>query len=237
MSVIINRRAFITGLVLLICFGATLAVILSPVFQGVTGLHLVDGIFNSLSKGSSYFIPDLAGKADQFTGTKMEVTFRVKSAEELEKMKTLFLAAGAQTTASGESLRVTGDLGLVARRALADAEALFQSGETPAPNQYGFSGKEAVYYWWAAFKQLKGHYLQENKPAEAVFVENVSKKALEPAYNYDGIPPARFREVAGVSIGSLVFYVVYTIWYGFAIMLIFEGLGITASKPAKKAEA
>ena len=237
MPVIINRRAFITGLVLLICFGATLAVIFSPVFRGATGLHLVDGIFNSLSKGSSYFIPDLAGEADRFTGSKMEVSFRVKNTEEMEKMKALFVAAGAEVAAGGEVLRVTGDLGQVARRALADADVLFRSGEAPAPGEYGFSGKEAVYCWWTAFKQLRSHYLQENKLAEAVFVENVSKKALEPAYNYDGVPPARFWEVAGISVGSLVFYVIYTIWYGFAIMLIFEGLGITASKPAKKAEA
>jgi hypothetical protein len=30
----------------------------------------------------------------------------------------------------------------------------------------------------------------------------------------------------GVVVFSLVFYVIYTLWYGFAIMFIFEGWGM-----------
>ena len=30
----------------------------------------------------------------------------------------------------------------------------------------------------------------------------------------------------GIVIASLVFYVVYTVWYGFALMYLVEGLGL-----------
>lgn len=238
MPVIINKRQFIIGLVLLFSFGVTLAVILSPVFHGTTGLHMVDGIFNSLAKGSSYFIPDLAKETGSFAGTRLEVTLQPKSADELEKTRVIFTAAGAQVVAAGPgSLQVSGDLGVVAKSALADADRLFQAGKEAGANRYGFSDREAVYCWWVAFKQINKGYLHANQAAEAVFTEKIIKKGLEPAYNYAGIAPARFSELAGISTGSLVFYVIYTIWYGFAIMMIFEGLGITANKPVKKAEA
>jgi hypothetical protein len=237
MPVIINRRAFITGLVLLICFGATLAAILNPVFHGSTGLQLVDGIFNSLSKGSSYFIPDLAKKADKFEASRLEVTLSTKSAEELEKTKVLFAGAGAEVAVDKQNLQVKGSLGLIAKNALADADRLFKSGKEAANTRYGFSDRDAVSCWWAAFKQIRKEYIKEDKAAEIAFIDGVSKKALEPAYNYAGIPPAEFKQVMGISIGSLIFYILYTVWYGIAIMFIFEGLGITASKPAQKAEA
>ncbi len=240
MPVIIYKRQFIIGLVLLLSFAVTLAVILTPAFHGMTGLQLVDGIFNSLSKGSAYYIPELAQGADKFRGNALEVTLTPLGPEELAKTKTLFAAAGAEVAVNQDSLQVKGDLGLVAKAALADADRLFKTGEGAAGaagGRYGFSDKEAVYCWWSAFKQINKYYLKNNKAAEAVFTEKMIKKGLEPAYNYAGIPPARFNEMAGISVGSLVFYVFYTIWYGYAVMMIFEGLGITASKPVKKSEA
>jgi hypothetical protein len=237
MPIILNRRKFITGLALLVSFGVTLAVFLSPVFGGATGLQVVDGIFNSLSKGSAYYIPELQREADRFAGVPVELVYRPKSAGELEKAFVLFSSAGAAAVKDNGGIRVSGDLALLAKNALADADSLFKAGREVPVSRYGFSQKEAVYYWWAAFRQIRSVCLQENRAAEAVYAENVTIKALEPAYNYAGIPAARFAEVKGISIGSLLFYIVYTIWYGLAIMLIFESLGITASKPAQKQEA
>jgi hypothetical protein len=34
--------------------------------------------------------------------------------------------------------------------------------------------------------------------------------------------------------GFLIFYVVYTLWYGFAIFELFEGIGLTMKKSAKQ---
>lgn len=237
MPVIIYKRQFIIGVVLLIAFFVTLAVILSPVFDGKTGLQMADGLFNSLSKESSYYIPDVAKKAEGFTGSRLEVALQLGSREELEKTQRLFAAAGAEVKAGGTELTVRGDLGKIAKSALADAEAVFKEREDEVEARYGFPGKEAVYCWWAAFKQIEKDYLVGGKNAEALFIKKLNSRALEPAYNYSGIPPARSSEHAGLTAGMLIFYLIYTVWYGFAVLMIFEGLGITASKPAEKAEA
>jgi hypothetical protein len=54
----------------------------------------------------------------------------------------------------------------------------------------------------------------------------VQKKALETSYNYYKIEPQKIGDRLGVVIFSLFFYVVYTLWYGFAIMFMFEGWGL-----------
>jgi len=57
-------------------------------------------------------------------------------------------------------------------------------------------------------------------------VRSVNEKGIEPAYNYFGIEPDSVSSRIGVVIFSLVFYVIYTVWYGFALMFIVEGLGL-----------
>lgn len=237
MPVIIYRRQFIIGLVLLIAFFVALAVVLRPVFDGKTGVQMADDLFNSLSKESSYYIPAVARKSVEFEGNELGVTLKTKSAEELEKTKLLFAGAGAEVAVKGTELVVRGDLGKITKSALADADSVFKVHKGEVNARYGFPGKEAVYYWWSAFKQMEKAYLKNDKASEALFVNKVITRALEPAYNYSGIPPAKVSENAGITTGLLIFYLVYTVWYGFAILFIFEGLGITASKPAEKAEA
>jgi hypothetical protein len=44
------------------------------------------------------------------------------------------------------------------------------------------------------------------------------------------------KEKAGLMTFLLVFYVAYTLWWGFAIFFIFEGIGLTMSKAKVKKE-
>jgi len=60
--------------------------------------------------------------------------------------------------------------------------------------------------------------------------------AIEPAYNFYGIQAVKISEKAGVATGLLVFYVLYTIWYGFGVLYIFEGLGLSTKKAKVKKE-
>jgi hypothetical protein len=57
----------------------------------------------------------------------------------------------------------------------------------------------------------------------------VKEKAVECAYNYYGIEPWKVSEKLGLVVFSLVFYVVYTVWYGYAIIFLLEGWGFTLS--------
>jgi hypothetical protein len=54
----------------------------------------------------------------------------------------------------------------------------------------------------------------------------IKKKAVETAYNYYNIEPQKISDRFGIILLSLVFYVVYTVWYGFSIMFMFEGWGM-----------
>ncbi len=46
----------------------------------------------------------------------------------------------------------------------------------------------------------------------------------------------RSSEKAGIMTGLLVFYVVYTMWWGFAIFYMFDGIGLTMKKAKVKKE-
>jgi len=61
-------------------------------------------------------------------------------------------------------------------------------------------------------------------PAKAVAF--AVEKAVEPSYNFYGIEPQKITDRVGVVLFSLIFYVLYTLWYGFAVMYMFEGWGM-----------
>ena len=67
---------------------------------------------------------------------------------------------------------------------------------------------------------------KQKKFPEAEIVALLSQKAVEPAYNYYLVEPQRITDKFGIVVFSLAFYVVYTLWYGFAIMYLFEGWGL-----------
>ena len=93
-------------------------------------------------------------------------------------------------------------------------------------DKYGIPEKQALYNWWEALKGLDLALKKQKKFVAAKVVDLIQKKAVETAYNYYGIAPQKITDRFGVVIFSLIFYVVYTLWYGFAIMYMFEGLGL-----------
>lgn len=231
---VVDSRKFWIGLVGLVTFFVVLAVWLSPVVNGKTGLEYADDLFNELAKNSSYDIPEQAKKAKKFEGKAVDVSVKVKKADEAEKIGKLVTAAGGEAKFDGQKVKIKGDLGLLCKAALADADALFNNQEQEIQAKYGMSGREAVYHWYSVFKSLNKKYLTENMGAEANYTKSVMTKALEPAYNFAGIKAAKFTERAGIASFLLVFYIIYTIWYGFSIWYLFEGLGIVAKAGEKK---
>jgi len=62
------------------------------------------------------------------------------------------------------------------------------------------------------------------------------KKGIEPAYNFYKIEPQSIFDKAFTATSLLVFYVVYTIWWGFGIFYLFDGLGLSMKKAKVKQE-
>ena len=69
----------------------------------------------------------------------------------------------------------------------------------------------------------------------ATFIgKSVIKRAIEVGYNYYGIEGEKAADRWGIILFSLVFYVVYTMWWGFAIFYMFEGIGLEMTAGKKK---
>ena len=69
--------------------------------------------------------------------------------------------------------------------------------------------------------------LEKQKAFKAAKITDVViKKAVETAFNFYGIEPQKISDRFFIVLFSLFFYVVYTLWYGFAILYMFEGWGL-----------
>ena len=70
---------------------------------------------------------------------------------------------------------------------------------------------------------------KQERFADAKVVYTVMTRAVECSYNYYKIVPDHITDRMGTVIFALAFYVVYTLWYGYAILFIFEGWGLQIS--------
>jgi hypothetical protein len=165
---ITHKKEFYKGLGLLIAFFVILIIIFTPVFKGENALNYLDALYNSISKGSAYYIPKVKKETDKFKGNSVSVTLLMTNKDEAKQAALLFTKSNAMVD------------------------------------------------------DLK----KQKKFKEAHVIELVKKKAVETSYNYYEIEPQKISDRLGLVIFSLVFYVVYTLWYGFAIMFLFEGWGL-----------
>jgi len=232
-----GKRSFNVGIVFAITFLGVLLLIFSPVFSGKSGLRYADDVFNRLSKGSSYFIPKVEKTAEKYVGTPLSAKIKLDGAEDAADTARLFAAAGARVEVAGADLAIEGDLGLILKSALWDADAMFRNDGAAVSERYGYEEKRAMKNWWAALSKVEKSLKKKKSVEAAKAVSDVNKKAVEPGYNFYRIESDRVSERAGMMTGLLVFYVAYTMWWGFAIYYLFEGLGLTMKKAKIKKEA
>lgn len=232
---IANRRSFAIGVIMAVGFLLGLILIFSPTFGGGrNGLEFADDVFNKLSKGSSYFIPKVAKGSEKLVGTSFSVDIELESSEQAEHAAILLAVAGTRVERKGTTLAVAGDLGQLLAKILSDADAGYLNDGAVLSNLYGFGEKQVLATWWTVLKQMSKAFTAEKRMAQADAANAVMKKAIEPAYNYYGIEAESAGSMAATMIGLLLFYVLYTIWWGSAIYFLFEGFGLIMRKePAK----
>ena len=223
---IAKRKEFFGGLGLLIGFVIVLILFFLPLYNGMNGLDYLDNLYNSISKGSAYYIPKVKEESDKFLGTSISVRLVMKDGTQAEQTSLLFRAAGAQAVVSAQEIRVDGDLGKILENCLSDADAMYHNEGAKVLGKYGYDEKRVLFNWWKAFKEMDKDLKKQKKFKEADLVSLVEKKAVESSYNYYQVEPQKIGDRIGTVIFSLVFYVVYTLWYGFAILFMFEGWGL-----------
>ena len=233
-----NKKALGFGAFLAVTFFGVLALIFSPVFgEGKNGLVFADDMFNRLSKGSSYFIPTVAKHNENFRTTEVAVVIKLENPEQMNPLaKKLLATAGAQAENASPEIKINGKLGSVMTQILADADDMFKNDGAKVAGRYGTDEKEVMTSWWNILKGMDKELKKQGKIAEAKIVSDVMKKAVEPAYNFYKIEGQQVSEKAGMMVGLLVFYVMYTMWWGFAIFYMFEGIGLTMKKAKIKKE-
>lgn len=231
---IVEKRMFIKGLVLFVSFMVVLFLMFSPLFDGENALKAADKLFNSIAKGSTYFIPDLIKQSQAILGKTFEASIKLKNEDVAQKAQKVLSAGGAQITPSGTQLRISGDLGQVTGAALRDSQSMFHNREAELSTKYGFGGKEVLYVWWSALREIDRDLTRQNKFKEAAFVANVIRRGVEVGFNFFGIAPESASSKMGILTFALVFYVIYTLWWGIAILYLFEGVGLQMKAGAKK---
>jgi hypothetical protein len=232
-----HAKMFNLGLLLGITFLGVLFLIFQPIFPGEkTGLDFADDLFNKLAKGSSYFIPEVAKENEKFMGTNFSVTIKVDKPEQVDNMVKILAAGGAQATAKEAQLAITGDLGKLLGNVIQDSDDMFRNDGAKVSNRHGFQQTEVMTLWWSVLSKMNKEFQKEKKVNESNMVTRVIQRAVEPAFNFYGIEAERVSSKAFTLTGLLVFYVIYTMWWGYAIFYMFDGIGLSMKKAKVKKE-
>ena len=230
-----NKTKLTTGVVLLVTFFLILGAIFMPWFgNGRNGLEFSDDFFNSLAKGSSNFMADMRRLAAPFKGQALGVELTFKDNDTAKKAENLFTKAGAAVEVTGATLKINGDLGQVMLAAIDDSEAMFNNQGDKVQARYDLDPKKALRTWWTSFKELNTALNLQQKFREAKAVNEIMFRAIEPGYNFYGISAQLVRDNIALLTFLLVFYVIYTLWYGYGVFELFEGLGLGAEKGHKE---
>lgn len=235
MPLVVNKKDFWLGVVFTATFLILLYAIHHPAIVSIQGKSVVnfsDEMFVSVSKGSVYFIPEMIEKTDNLAGRPFDVEIKAdpKTALLLKKNQ-------ANVESKNGRLRIRGDLGEFLRSVLKDSDAVFTGRDQSLYDKYGYAGKAVAHDWWKTLKEMEGTYKKAKRFEEIKLLETVRVKALEPAYNFYGVKATHVSEHALGIGGIIVFYVIYTVWWGFAIYFLCEGVGLMMKKSKEKKEA
>lgn len=220
-----------TGLLLLASFFAILVAIFMPLFpsasgQKINGLDYLDNFFNQLSKSSAYYIPDQLKKAEKYNGQPFTTSLKMKSADEAAVTAKLFNTNKIAATVEGDKVNVNGDFGAMIATMLKDADLMYKNDGKALAAKYGVDERQAIYSWHQALVVMEKDLTKAKQFEQAKFVKTCTSKAVEPAYNYYQVEAKPVKEEMVLLIAALAFYVIYTMWYGYGLLFMFEGLGI-----------
>lgn len=229
-----DKKHFTTGVMMALSFFGLFGLIMSPIFgNGMNGLEFSDDMFNKLSKGSAYFIPKIAKQNEPFVGKQIEAKVKYDKPEDAKKAADLIAVAGATSELSGGELKVSGDVGKVLEVVIRDGDLMYKNDGAKLKETYGYDERQAMKNWWTLLSKID-KALQLSKDFEnAKMISEVNKKVVEPAYNFYGIQSQKVTDRFGMMTALLAFYVFYTMWWGYALFHLFEGLGLTVHKKIK----
>lgn len=228
-----SKKEFTLGFVLLAVFFVVLFAMFMPLWDGHNAMAYLDNLYNSISKGSAYYIPEMKEEAAKMSGVTLDVTVAMKTEGQAQGMVSILQAAGATATAQGSKVQVKGNFKSILDACLADADVMYNNKGAELQKKYPLYAqkdeRQALYDWFVFLEGLDKALKEQKNFAEAKVAYAIKSKVVETAYNYYKVQAEKVRDKAGIVFFSLAFYVIYTMWYGFAILFLFEGWGLKIS--------
>lgn len=231
---VVHKKTFNLGAIMLIGFSIIFFAMFTPNFgSGLNAFEAADKLFNSISKGSTYYMTEIGARAKAEGNTQVTLTLHLKSEEEAARVQTVF-GTVAEAAQQGSDVIVTGNLGEILTKAVQDSDVMFANNEQPLVDAYGMSGKEGMYMWWKGLRAAEKDLKKQELFKEAALVTTIINRGVEVGYNYYGIVPESASSRSGILAFSLIFYVIYTLWFGYAIFYLFDGMGMKMKGGKKK---
>ena len=130
-----------------------------------------------------------------------------------------------------------GNLAAMLNAATTDADSLYHNDAATVSARYdGTHALKAAAAWWYVLSPSIKELQKQRLIAEAQVVDQVLRRAVEPGNNFYSVEPVKVSDHIWLMSGMLIFYVIYTLWYGFAIFELFEGVGLAMTKSKVKQE-
>ncbi|NDV18505.1 hypothetical protein GO013_03615 [Pseudodesulfovibrio sp. JC047] len=224
-----NKKEFYGGAGLLIAFFVVLFFMFQPIYHGHNAMEYLDNLYNSISKGSVEYAPALKKETSQYSALNVDLTMTYDSDVEAKQSTMLFSTVGITAEQKGKTLHVSGSLGAILDATLTDCDAMYHNKGDILQAKYSMDPRRAMFNWWNTLKLMDKELKAQGEFEAAKVTNTVEKKGVEAAYNYYKVEPIHISEKPGLVIFSLAFYVFYTLWYGFAILFLFEGWGLRLS--------
>ncbi|MDK2956475.1 MAG: hypothetical protein PWQ57_1971 [Desulfovibrionales bacterium] len=229
-----DKKHFILGSVMAVSFLIALSFMFTPHFGGVNAFHASDRLFNTIAKGSTYYMPALQEQIKAFPEDEIDVTLH-RGNEKMAALQAILAAkAGFTAVPSPEGLKLQGKLNDLLTAAVRDSDDMFYNKGDEVSARYGMEPKQAMFVWWSLCKDLENSLKQRKDFKAAKLVHEVQARGVEVGYNFYGIEPESASSRIGALSFALVFYVVYTIWWGFALFFLSEGIGLQMKSGGKK---
>ena len=238
-----EKKPFIRGSLMMLSFLVVFFILLTPVMHDehgkpLTGLQFADNVFNELSKGSSYFIPTLREELKSVEGKIVDLKVKLKKAALAPLACEVLKKAGAEASVENDTVSFKGDLGMILASAVNDSDLLYQNNDKAVSERYqGAKALDVSAAWWQVLSPCIKLLQKNGKIAEAKTLDQVIRRGIETGHNFFGVEPTKVKDHILLLACMLIFYIIYTLWYGFSIFELFEGIGLAMTKSKVKQES
>ena len=133
-----QKRSLGIGTLLTITFLGTLIIMIMPIWDGSNFFKYADEIFNSLSKGSVYFIPEITKKIEKYD-ENINIKIKLEDTNIVNGISLLY-SKTAKVKVSGNEITISGNLKDILKSALLDADLAYHEKYDDLTSKYGLDG-------------------------------------------------------------------------------------------------